>query len=260
MNEIIDIILNSYQIFLLIFVRATGIFVIAPIFSRQNVPNTLKIGFAFFITLIIYNLISYDIVIYSDLNMVLLIIKEFAVGLIIGFIAYAFFTSLFVAGQIIDAQTGFGMVNVLDPQHNVQIPIMGNFYYTLAVLVFLLVNGHHTIVRALVDSYQLIPIGEFAFNDYIVDQMIGIIGQVFVIGVKLAAPIIVTIFLANVLLGILARTVPQMNVFVVGMPFKIIVGLVVLFFTLPLVPTIFKHIYDNIFIEIYTFMKLISKG
>lgn len=260
MNEIFDVILNKYQIFLLIFVRATGIFVITPIFSRRNVPNTLKIGFAFFITLIIYNLIDLNIVIENDLTMVVLIIKEFAVGLIIGFIAYALFASLYVAGQVIDTQIGFGMVNVLDPQHKVQLPIMGNFYYTLAILIFLLVNGHHTLIRALVDSFQLIPIGESSFNTLVVNQMISIFGQVFVIGIKIAAPIIATIFLANVLLGILARTVPQMNVFVVGMPFKIIVGLLVVLITLPLIPAIFEFIYDNIFSEIYTFMKQISKG
>ncbi len=260
MNEIMNDILNRYQIFLLVFIRATGIFIITPIFSRRNVPNTLKIGFAFFITLIVYNLINLDIVIYDDLRMVGLIIQEFAIGLILGFIAYAFFASLYVAGQIIDVQIGFGMVNVLDPQHNVQLPITGNFYYILATLIFLLVNGHHTIIIALVDSFQLIPIGEFPLNIFVVNQMIDIFGQVFIIGVKIAIPIVAAMFLANVLLGILARTVPQMNVFVVGMPFKIIVGLLVLIFTLPLIVSIFEYIYDNIFTQIHTFMRLISRG
>lgn len=260
MNEIIGVILNRYQIFLLVFVRATGIFIITPIFSRRNVPNTLKIGFAFFITLIVYNLLNLDIVIYDDLRMVGLIIQEFAIGLILGFIAYAFFTSLYVAGQIIDVQIGFGMVNVLDPQHNIQLPITGNFYYILAVLIFLLVNGHHTMITALVDSFQLIPIGEFTINVFVVNQMIDIFGQVFIIGIKIAIPIVATMFLANVLLGILARTVPQMNVFVVGMPFKIIVGLLVLIFTLPIIVPVFEYIYDNIFTQIHTFMRLISRG
>ena len=260
MNEIMNDILNRYQIFLLVFIRATGIFIITPIFSRRNVPNILKIGFAFFITLIVYNLLNLDIVIYDDLRMVGLIIQEFAIGLILGFIAYAFFTSLYVAGQIIDVQIGFGMVNVLDPQHNVQLPITGNFYYILAVLIFLLVNGHHTIITALVDSFQLIPIGEFTINVFVVNQMIDIFGQVFIIGIKIAIPIVATMFLANVLLGILARTVPQMNVFVVGMPFKIIVGLLVLIFTLPIIVPVFEYIYDNIFTQIHTFMRLISRG
>ncbi|MTI48006.1 flagellar biosynthetic protein FliR [Sporosalibacterium faouarense] len=260
MDAIIDIILNKYQIFLLILVRSTGLFVITPIFSRKNIPNILKIGLAFFMSLIIFSVIDYDAEVFNDLSMVLLIIKEFAVGLIIGFISYVFFTSMYIAGQIIDMQIGFGMVNVLDPQHNVQLPITGNFYYILAALIFLTTNGHHLLIRALVDSYSLIPIGSFAFSNDLTTQMISIFGQVFVIGFKIASPIIATIFLANVLLGILAKTMPQMNVFVVGMPFKVAVGLLVLIFTIPIFSVILQHLFESMFNEIDIFMKIISKG
>lgn len=260
MDAIIDIILNKYQIFLLIFVRSTGIFVITPIFSRKNIPNTIKIGFAFFLSLIIFTTVDYDTLAFNELSMVLLIIKEFSVGLIIGFISYVFFTSMYVAGQIIDMQIGFGMVNVLDPQHNVQLPVTGNFYYIVAILIFLISNGHHLLIRGLVDSYKLIPIGHFAFSNDLVNQMISIFSQVFIIGFKIASPILATIFLANALLGILARTMPQMNVFVVGMPLKVTIGLLVLFFTMPVFTVILQYLFENMFREIDAFLHLFSKG
>ncbi len=260
MDELIDIILNKYQIFLLIFIRITGIFVIAPIFSRPNIPKILKIGFAFFISLLMFNILENENFTLSEISMVILIIKELAIGLVIGFLSYIFFTSLYIAGQIIDMQIGFGMVNVLDPQHNIQLPIMGNFYYIIAILLFLTTNGHYLLIKALVDSYSLIPLGHFVFSDALFSQMVGVIGQVFLLGFKIACPIVVTIFLANALLGILARTMPQMNVFIVGMPLKIFIGIGVIFFTLPIFSSILGSLFSNMLKEIDAFMKIISKG
>lgn len=260
MDTIIDIILNKYQIFLLILVRATGIFVITPIFSRKNIPMIFKIGFALFMSIIIFNIIDDNTLVINGFDTILLTIKEFSVGLIIGFISYVFFTTMYIAGQIIDMQVGFGMVNVLDPQHNIQLPITGNFYHILTVLIFLTTNSHHLLIRALVDSYTIIPIGHFTFSSELTNQMIEIFTQVFIIGFKIASPILATIFIANALLGIMAKTMPQMNVFVIGMPLKVASGLVVIFLTLPLFSTILQYLFENMFSQIDNFMRIVSKG
>jgi len=259
MENLYDIIFSKYELFLLIFVRATGLFIISPIFSKESVPSVIKIGFAFLFSILLINVIDYEVV---DTNgvLVILIINELLVGLIIGFISYIFFTALYLTGQIVSMQIGFGMVNVMDPQSNVQIPVMGNFYYIIALLIFLLINGHHMLIEALVSSYELLPIGYSIFQLEILDQMIRIFGQVFIIGFKISSPILATIILADVLLGVLARTMPQMNVFIVGMPLKIMVGIVAVIVMMPLFIIALQHIFTNMYEEIFNFIKVLKKG
>lgn len=132
------ILLNSVELFLLIFVRMTGLFVTAPIFGRRNIPVYYKVGFAFITAILASSVIRVDHVINTDnfLIFALYILKEFLVGIVIGFVAYAVFTCIYLAGQIIDMQIGFGMVNVFDPMSNIQIPITANLYFILAMIIF----------------------------------------------------------------------------------------------------------------------------
>lgn len=163
-------------------------------------------------------------------------------------------------GQLIDMKIGFGMVNVMDPQHKVQVPLMGNFYYILAFLILFSINGHHMIINAIVDSYEFIPIGKFTFDEEIAFFLINILSKTFATGFKLAAPIIAIILLIDLVLGILARTIPQMNVFVVGMPLKILVGFLIISISIPIFYTITIDIFNETFSEIYNFLKSFIKG
>ena len=260
MDILLDVLLNKYQVFLLVLVRVTGLFIASPIFSRNNVPNTLKVSFAVLFSFVLFNTIDTNYVNYDILDFTALVTKELAIGLIIGFISYIFFTSLYLAGQVIDMQIGFGMVNVLDPQSNIQVPIMGTFYYIVAILIFLTIDGHHFLIEALVSSYKYVPIGHFAFTENIIKQLTVILGQTLIIGFKISSPVLATIFLADVLLGILARTMPQMNVFIVGMPLKVSVGIVTIVVSLPLFFIALQHIFNNMYEEIFNFLKVIQKG
>ena len=177
MNYIFEILTNKYQLFLLIFVRVSGIFIFSPLFSSQNVPNPLKLGFSFFVSILLTTTLNVDYLSSIETNYVLLIIKELMLGLIIGYVSYAFFSAFYVLGQIVDMEIGFGMVNVIDPQNKVQVPVMGNFYYILAFLVFLMVNGHHIVIRALIESYELVPIGKFYINEGMTYKLIEILGD-----------------------------------------------------------------------------------
>ncbi|EOC99721.1 flagellar biosynthetic protein FliR [Caldisalinibacter kiritimatiensis] len=257
MEGIYQEILNKYQVYLLVFVRVAGIFIISPIFSRRNIPKLLKIGFTFLLSVIVFNLIEIDTVNYNDSQLIFLIIKEALVGGIIGFVAYLFFTVLYLSGQIIDMQIGFGMVNVLDPQHNIQIPITGNFLYIVAILVFLLTNGHLVLIEALISSFKVLPIGNFTLSSVISAHIVRILSEVFIIAFKVSSPLLATIFITNIMLGILARTVPQMNVFVVGMPLKIIIGLATMIITMPIYILALQHIFDNMYEEIFNLIKAI---
>lgn len=251
------ILLNGIDVFILLFVRMTGLFVVAPIFGRRNIPAYFKIGFSFMLALILVNTVSVPEIEYqqSIYQYAFLIIKEFIVGITIGFVADMIFTAIYLAGQIIDMQIGFGLVNVLDPINNIQVPITANFYFIISMLVFLVVKGHHLLISTLFDSYNYIPIGNMVFGEMLINDVIRVFGSVFIIGFKIAAPITAAIMIADVALGVMARTVPQLNVFVVGMPLKIAVGIIVMLLTVPMFIMLLDSIFSTIDVELFNFLR-----
>lgn len=221
------------EAFLLIFIRMTGLFILSPIFGRNNLPAVFKIGFSFFLAIVFVNVNELPTIsMSSNISLyVLYIIKELIVGLVIGYATYVIMSAIYLAGQVIDMQVGFGSVNVLDATSNIQVPLTSNFYYMYIILIFLTLNGHFFIIQALFRSFEIIPIDMLGFNVNFVPELIDIMQEMFEIALRIAAPIIATVFVADVVLGVLSRTIPQMNVFQLGMPLKIIIGLAVIMVT-----------------------------
>jgi flagellar biosynthetic protein FliR len=165
-----------------------------------------------------------------------------------------------VAGQIIDMQVGFGMINVLDPTMNTQVPLIGNFMYIITTILFLAIDGHHILLAALYKSYSILPINGFAFTEAMVNNITVIFAEVFVIGFKISIPVIAAALLAEVALGVLSRTVPQMNVFIVGIPLKIGIGLLTLYIMMPVFIQIMTVIFDRMYGYIYLIIRSMAKG
>jgi flagellar biosynthetic protein FliR len=163
---------------------------------------------------------------------IVLMAKEFLVGLMLGFIAFILISALYIAGQLIDMRIGFGMVNVFDPVSNIQIPITADFYIILATMFMLVTDGHHLIILTLAQSYQVLPIGKMILSTNLIEQFIRMLIVIFEIGFKIAAPVTVAILVTDMALGIISKSIPQMNVFMLGMPIKVLLGLVVVFLTL----------------------------
>lgn len=257
MNYGLETVIDQIDVFILILVRTTSFFLLSPIFSRRSIPSVLKIGFSMLIAVMITSTMSITIDNNYEhiLSYAILILSEFMVGLIIGYVSYIAFMGLYIAGQVIDMQIGFGMVNVMDPQSNIQIPVTANLFNILAILLFLSINGHHMLISAIFYSYKVLPIGSLSIGGKLINEMVRMFTDSFVIGFKIAAPIIAVILLINIALGILARTVPQMNVFVVGMPLKIFVGLMILCVTIPVFSYIMDSITDSIFVNIEFVLK-----
>jgi flagellar biosynthetic protein FliR len=235
----------------------TGLFVIAPIFGRRNMPVYFKIGFAFLLSLILVNTIKFSQPDYSNsiYEYFILIFREFMVGITIGYVAYVIFSAIYMAGQLIDTQIGFGIVNVLDPVSNIQVPLTANFYYILSMVVLLSVNGHHAIIRALFDSYKSVPLGKAVFNTQLLNDVLRVFGSMFLIGFKIAAPIAAAILVVDVALGVISKAIPQMNVFVVGMPLKILVGIVVMMVTIPMFMILLDTLFNGMNSEMLNFLK-----
>lgn len=253
---------NGLDVFLLVFVRMTGLFVIAPIFGRRNIPTYFKIGFSFFIALILVNTTAVQTVQYdgSILLYALIAAKEFIVGLSIGFVSYMVFTAIYVAGEIIDMQMGFGIVNVIDPISNIQVPITSNFYFILSMLLLFSVNGHLVIIKALFDSFSTLPLGASVFDASLTDGLLKLFNTVFLTGFKIAAPVVAAILVTDVALGTISRMVPQLNIFVIGMPLKIFMGLFIILVTIPIFITIMDFIFKTMDSSMLDFIKELKPG
>ncbi|MCP3031209.1 flagellar type III secretion system protein FliR [Halobacillus sp. A1] len=230
--------------FLLIFVRVTSFFVTLPIFSYRNLPTQHKVGFSFFLAALMYFTVDIpDLAV--DENYFLLLFKEAAVGISVGLLAYIILAAIQIAGGLIDFQMGFAIANVIDPQTGAQSPLIGQYMYIITLLFILAVNGHHLMLDGIFYSYELIPLDrliplqEESWILYVVDSF----NQMFVIAFLMAVPIVGCLFLVDVALGIIARTVPQLNVFVVGLPLKIFVAL----FVLVIAMTFYIMLIQNLF-------------
>jgi len=242
----------QWDIFLLIFCRMSSFFVTAPIFGGKNVPDYIKIGLSVLISFLIISSLSIGPLSYPDhfLGYGWFVIQEILVGLLLGFVVYIVYNTLYLAGQLIDFQIGFSMVSVFDPLSQIQVPITGNFYYFILAIMILIGNGHHMILQSLSYSYEIIPIGGIFVQDLLLQQYISMMGNFFILAFKIASPVIGSIFIINVALGILARTAPQMNMFVVGLPLKVIFGLLTIWVIMPMFGSISDFMMEQLYKDI----------
>lgn len=249
--------LNIIPVFILLFVRIAAFFVTLPLFSYRTIPMPFKIGFSFFLALVMFNAIDSTNIAFDDMYL-LLLMKEIIVGLLIGLIAYIILSAVQVAGGFIDFQMGFAIANVVDPQTGAQSPLIGQYFYIIALLFLLSVDGHHLLIDGMYFSYEYIPLDSWIHfqNDSIADFIIETFNYMFVIAFQMSIPIVGCLFLVDVALGIIARTVPQLNVFVVGLPIKIFVSFVVLLVFLSLYITLTKNLFATMFNTMHRLMQL----
>lgn len=218
------------SVLLLIFVRVSAFFVTIPLFSYKTIPSQLKIVLAFVLSWMMYYTFSIEAFTING-DYLLLVLKEAIVGLVLGLVVYIVFSAVQIAGGFIDFQMGFAMANIVDPQTGAQSPLMGQFFNFLLLLMFLAINGHHLVLDGIFYSYQFMPIDQFfpKFGDAeSVEYIMKLFVAVFAIAFQMSAPIIATLFLVTLALGITGKTVPQLNIFVVGFPIKIAVGFILL--------------------------------
>ncbi|SHF51911.1 flagellar biosynthetic protein FliR [Ornithinibacillus halophilus] len=255
MFELINI--NSLPVFLLILVRVTAFFVTLPFFSYRTIPLPFKIGISFFLAFIMFYTVESPVIIF-DYFYILLIVKEILIGLLIGLIGYIIISAVQIAGGFIDFQMGFAIANVVDPQTGAQSPIIGQYFYIIALLFLLSVDGHHLLIDGIVNSYKFIPVDAFIpfQNASITEFVIRSFNMMFLIAFQIAIPIVGCLFLVDVALGIVARTVPQLNVFVVGLPLKILVSFIALFFFLSLYIILAKNLFTTMFDTMRSLLQL----
>lgn len=230
-----------------IFVRVMGAMAFAPIFGNQAVTRRVRVFIGIACSLAVFTANPYTPLGYSTfLEYTLLLLKEFVVGITMGLLSNITLTIINAAGQFIDREIGFSMVSDFDQTMNTEITITAEFYNMLVMLIMLCLNMHYFILSALSDSFQLIPLGKVTIDaGTLYDTMIQYIADYFIISVRIALPVMISTMLLNVVLGVLAKTAPQMNMFVIGIQLKIFVGFAVLLVTIGFLPNITEFIYKE---------------
>lgn len=249
-----------FPAFLLILVRVTTFFIAMPIFSHRSIPIQHRIGLGFFLAWIMYYTIEAP-VLPLDVTFYLLVIKEALVGLFIGFVAYMIISAIQIAGGLIDFQLGFSIANVIDPQTGAQTPLTGQFLYTISLLFLLTTNGHHLLLDGIFYSYQFIPIDQLFVpfgNQGMLEYFVKAFSKAFMIAFQMSLPVVGSLFLVDVTLGILARTVPQLNVFVVGIPVKIIAGLAVLIIVMGMMMKVVTQLFEFLLLTMRQLMQMMG--
>jgi flagellar biosynthetic protein FliR len=226
---------DKLQLFLLVMLRASGLFLIAPLLSNRMFPSQVKIGMVVLMGIILVPTLQQTSIpaVMSLSSLLTVAAKELLVGLSIGFVFSLLITGVQAAGDVVSYQIGFSMAQTIDPTSGTEITILGQFWVLLASVLFLALNGHHLIISAFKDSYDVIPAAQVSFNATAVDLIVTYSAYVFVIGLKIAAPVVVTLLLTDVAMGTLSRLMPTMNVFILGFGVKTGVGLAVTALSLP---------------------------
>lgn len=235
------------QLFLLVFLRVTTIIVSLPIFTGNNVPVMFKAGLALAVALVLYPVVDPpEIPLMTGwIALTLGVVSEVLLGLGVGLAIRLIMAGIQMAGQVAGFQMGLAIANIMDPATSTQTPILAQAFNLFAMLIFLVINAHHWFFRAMADSFVLIPPFQFALSASFVGYLLQMAGDMFVIALKIGAPIIVVLLLASVSFGLMARTVPQMNIFIVAMPLKIVVGLLFIVFSLPYLQPFLRELFDD---------------
>lgn len=261
MTSILNFSPDSYFLFFLIVLRISGLFITAPILSSENVPRVLRVYMTIICALIIFNVAPETQIKFSSLTTLdyfLLVLKELMIGLLLGLIPRIMFAAVEFAGTVVGFQMGLSIANVVDPQTDQQISIIASLETLLATLLFIVLDGHHIFFEVIGISYTDIPIGGFLFSANKIEFLLRIMGDLVIIGLKLGSPLIVSLLLANVIMGFMARSIPQMNVFVVGFPFTIGLGLIMLIVGMPHLVKAISNLFNSSGGQILEMLRLMA--
>ncbi|MBN2079389.1 MAG: flagellar type III secretion system protein FliR [Spirochaetes bacterium] len=240
-----------FQVFLLIMMRMNAMVIIAPFFSSDVIPFRIKALISFLVSLVIFPMVAakgYRIP--GDMGgYFLLVLQEVAIGLFIGFLVSVIFAAFQLSGQFFAVQIGFGINEVLDPIGQVSVPLVGQFKNIIGLLVLLAMNGHHLMLQGVYRSYELAPImsTKSAFLGGLLKYLLHAFSGMFVVALKIAIPIVAIVFVVTVSLGILAKVAPQMNIMMLGFPFKIAVSFIVMLVITPMIVKIMWVSLERVF-------------
>lgn len=236
MPVVLQPLLNHIPAWLMVLFRITGIFVIAPVFGSRTIPARVKVFLAVGLSLCVYPMLlnpdrpSADLMapaLDSGIGLWILaaaVAMELLIGIVIGYGASLPIMGMQVGGRICDQQMGMGIASIFNPEIDDEGGIVSQFFFILAMTVFLLVGGHRVLLTTVVGSFDSVPPGGFRVDGGLMELFVGLLTSMFNIGLRVAAPLLCLVFLETVAMGFIARTVPQMNILSIGFPLRILIG------------------------------------
>lgn len=249
--------IQQLYLFFLVLARVAAFFISGPLFSLPNIPAPVKVGLSFMVAAVVFPLAEAHNALYPADGWAYLfaLVRETVVGLAIGYTASLLIAALVYAGSLMDIHIGFFMSQIFDPLSGGMAGILSRFMYLVGLAALLAFNGHHLIIAALVKSFSLVPLGTAQVTGASALFLIKVFAQMIGIGVQIAAPLIAVMLVVDVTMGLLARTAPQINVFMLGFPVKIIFGLVTLSVMVPVLARIIYSLCDVIENDITILLK-----
>lgn len=243
-----DLSLEQLASFLLVLLRSAALIATLPFFGSPNVPEMVKAGLALSLAILISPAVRIDpALLPRDLwQMTFLAVGELMIGAILGMVVRLLLTSVQIMGQLAGFQMGFAVANVFDPIGGGQVAVVAQFCYIMALLAFLAVGGHLHFFRALADSFQVVPPGGFSLSRGLFEQLMAMTTQMFSLSLKIGAPVIGALLFTQVAMGVVAKTVPQMNILIVGFPVTITVGMLFLSLTLGILVPFMARLFGDL--------------
>lgn len=256
----INVSLEQIQAMMLIFLRIMALLMYLPLFENRQVPLGFKAGLAVALSFLMFPKLSpfLPAIPFKPLAFGIGVAGELLIGITLGLAVRLFFTGVQLAGQLAGFQMSLTVANVLDPISNSQISIIAEINNIVTMLVFLAINAHHSLILALMESFRRLPPLSVRLNQGVGEYILQLGGGIFVTALQVGAPLIVTMMIASVALGLMARTVPQMNVFMVAMPAKILIGFVIMAVSMPYLVAYLKQALADLHQQLFLLLRLMA--
>lgn len=252
--------INEFQTFLICFSRVAGFISAIPVIMANQTPLQIKVGLVFMSALLLFPVMkpSMGNVLLEPRTFLLLLSGEVLLGAMIGLIGRMVFTAVEYGGTVIGYQMGFAAANIFDPQSERQTALISQFQNVFAILIFLAIDGHHVFFQVAIESYKILPPGAFNISGEAIPYLLELSSRIFYLGIQFSAPILVVLLLSGLILGILARVFPQLNVFLLSFPLNIGLSFTVIGLTLPLITTLLRREFDGLANSFYTVLQLLN--
>lgn len=224
-------------------VRITAMMMASPIFSVRQIPVRLRLILAVLITLVVQPVLpSVPVVSVFSPDALIILVQEIGVGVALGLLMQMVFAALIFGGQIMAFSMGLGFANMMDPTNGVQVPVIAQFWLILAMLAFLMMNGHLVLITAIVDTFTVIPVATDGISRAGIYELLSWASRMFAAGILMAMPVIISLLLINIGMGVVSRAAPQLNIIAIGFPVTLLMGFILIWVTLPQVMTNFGNL------------------
>jgi len=248
---------HQFQVFLICTARVAGFIGAIPVYLGAQTPARIKVALVFAISLVLFPVLSPGLpeISFNPTSFLLFSISETLLGLMLGLMSRLIFTTVEFGGTIIGYQMGFAAANVFDPQNENQISLISQFQNVFAILIFLALDGHHIFIKTAAKSYQLLPPGNLDLSGEAIPYLMELTSRMFSLGVQFSAPVLAVLLLSGLILGVLARVFPQLNVFLLSFPLNIGISFLVIALTFDMVTSLLRREFDAMGERIMTILQ-----